>query len=151
MNMICDNCGSEIDKREEYCPDCGMELPGSAPKPSKRKYHKDQGAFTNDIPQPSMSFENYNEEADYKIKPLKRKYYGDPSPSTYDDPQYQDEVDYESHYTEEANHEEIEESKSIIGTAFLLLIIALLLGFIVGLILFSSNMQSIPQVPGLKS
>lgn len=151
MDMLCDNCGAEINKKEEYCPNCGMELPGSAPKPSKKKYHRDSAAFTRDIPHPKVNYENhYNEEADYEIKPLKRKYYGNPSASAYDDPYYQEEVNYESYYAKEDDYE-TKKSGGLLGTIFLLLVIALLLGFIIGLILFSSNIQSIPNVPNLNS
>jgi|GEM_PF-985778 len=184
--MICDNCGAEIDKKERYCPNCGMELPGPAPKPSKKKYYKNSRAstpddshsqknyrnyydeeegykrkpskrshqedpadFTYDIPHPHTDYRNYDEEEDYERKPLKRKYYERPSASAHHDSQYQDELGYESYYTNEEEYE-TQKSGTSLGTILFVLIIILLLGFIIGLIMFSSN-QIIPQVPGINS
>jgi hypothetical protein len=185
--MICDNCGAEIDKKERYCPNCGMELPGPTPKPSKKKYyknsraptrddshsqknyrnyydeeedferkpskrshHEDPADFTYDIPHPRTDYRNYyDEEEDYERKPLKRKYYERPSASAHYDSQYQDEPGYESYYTDEDDYE-TQKSGTSLGTILFVLIIILLLGFIIGLIMFSSN-QIIPQVPGINS
>lgn len=184
MNMICDNCGAEIDKKERYCPNCGMELPGPVSKPSKKKHYRNSQPSTRGIPHPKADYENYydkadyekplkrrhyrdsndfssdnfhpqknykhyNEEEDYKTKPLKRKYYRDSTYFTSDSP-YQDD-DYESYYAEEEDYRETKKSGRNLGTILLLLIIVLLFGFIIGLVMFSSNTQSIPQVPGLNS
>lgn len=179
--MICDNCGAEIDNKETYCPNCGMELPTS--KSSKKKSYKnsqqfdsfqskkkyknypkkehfegkssrretDPSDFTYDIPHPKADYTNYNEEEDYKRKPLKRKYYGSPSASKRHDSPYKNDMDYESYYN--YGEEEVPETKKSrlsLGTICLFMIMILLLGFVIGLILFS-NTQITPSVPGFNS
>lgn len=182
--MICDNCGAEIDNKERYCPNCGMELPTS--KSSKKKNYKksqqfnqdsfqskknygnysnkeyferkpsreddkDLSNFTYDIPHPKADYTNYNEKEDYKRKPLKRKYYGDSLASKRYSPSYQDDMDYESYY--DYGEEEVYETKKSgisLGTICLFMIMILLLGFVIGLILFS-NTQVTPSVPGFNT
>ncbi len=179
--MICDNCGEEIDNRERYCPNCGMELPTS--KSSKKKNYRNSQQFTRDsfqskknrnysneeyserrpsrrenndpsdfaydIPHPKADYANYNEEEDYKRKPLKRKYYGSQSASRHYGSH--DDIDYESYY--DYGEEEVPETKKSrisLGTICLFMIMILLLGFVIGLMLFS-NTQVIPSVPGFNS
>ena len=36
--MICENCGAPIGKRDNHCPECGMELFNSEHKPLQKKY-----------------------------------------------------------------------------------------------------------------
>lgn len=178
--MICDNCGADIDNKERYCPNCGMELPT---KSSKKKYYKNSRPATRDnfqprknrdypteehfekkpfkkrdedpadsiyyIPHPKADYSNHNEEEDYKRKPLKRKYYGRSASSRYDSP-YQDDLDYESYY--DYGNEEVPKAKKSrisLGTICLFMVMILLLGFVIGLIMFSN--QSIPHVPGFNS
>ena len=178
--MICDNCGAEIDNKERYCPNCGMELPTSKSskkknyrnsqqptrdnsrsqnywdsneehlerKPSRRK-DDNPSDFTYDIPHPKADYIDYDEEEDYKRKPLKRKYYGSQSTPKRYDSHHQD--DYESYY--DYGEEEVPEAKKSrisLGTICLFMIMILLLGFIIGMILFS-NTQVTPQVPGFNS
>ena len=180
--MICDNCGAETDKKEMYCPNCGMEFPTH--KSSKNNHYKnsravtpdktyskdnyrqqrnkqdfernslkrkdmDSSDFTYDIPHPKADYRNYNEEEDYKRKPLKRKYYGDSPAPTRQDSHYQDELDYESYYEAE-DSPKTKKSRISLGTICLFMVMILLLGFVIGLIMFS-NTQSIPQVPGFNS
>ncbi|MGB9979095.1 zinc-ribbon domain-containing protein [Methanobacterium sp.] len=182
--MICDNCGAEIDNKERYCPNCGMELPTS--KSSKKKNYKNSQQFTSDnfqskkkyrnysneeylerrpsrrretnpsdfaydIPHPKADYTDYNEEEDYKRKPLKRKYYGNSAVSTRHDSHYQDDVDYESYYDYgEENITKTKKSRISLGTICLFMVMILLLGFVIGLMLFS-NTQVIPSVPGFNS
>lgn len=176
--MMCDNCGAEIDNKERYCPNCGMELPTS--KSSKKKSYRnsqqftrdsfqskkkkdysneeyferrssrrennDPSDFTYDIPHPKADYTTYDEEEDYKRKPLKRKYYEGPSASKrYNS---QDNIDYESYY--DYGDEEVPETKKSgisLGTICLFMIMILLLGFVIGLMLFS-NTQATPHIPG---
>lgn len=180
--MICDNCGEEIDNKERYCPNCGMELPTSKSskkknygnsqqstrdssrsqnywdsneehferKPSRRK-DDNPSDFTYDIPHPKADYRDYDEEEDYKRKPLKRKYYGSPSTPKRYESHHQDDLDYESYY--DYGEEEVPEAKKSrisLGTICLFMIMILLLGFIIGMILFS-NTQVTPQVPGFNS
>ena len=180
--MICDNCGAEIDNRERYCPNCGMELPTSKSskkknyrnsqqytrdnsrsqnywdsneehlerKPSRRK-DDNPSDFTYDIPHPKADYRDYDEEEDYKRKPLKRKYYGSPSTPKHYESHHQDDFDYESYY--DYGEEEVPEAKKSrisLGTICLFMVMILLLGFIIGMILFS-NTQVTPQVPGFNS
>ncbi len=178
--MICDNCGAEINNKERYCPNCGMELPTS--KSSKKKYNRnsqqftpdnfqsqnyrnsnkenferrsskevtDPSDFTYDIPHPKSDYAHFNEEEDYKRKPLKRKYYGDARTSKHYESPYQDNLDYESYYNYEDDVPETKKSRISLGTICLFMVMILLLGFVIGLILFS-NTQVTPQVPGFKS
>ena len=169
--MICDNCGAEIDNQERYCPNCGMELPkpkSSKNKPYKRSQQSKPDKFQSKrykdypkgkppkksensdfmyIPHPRADYTKYNEEEDYKRKPLKRKYYGaSQTPKHYDS---EDEADYESYYNEE-EVPETKKSRISLGTICLFMVMILLLGFVIGLILFS-NTQVTPQVPGFNS
>ena len=180
--MICDNCGAETDKKEMYCPNCGMEFPTL--KSSKKKYYKnsqpatrdnfqskkdyrnssneeylkrkpsrredkDSSDFTYDVPHPKADYRNYDEEEDYKRKPLKRKYYGSSIDSKGYESPHQDNLDYESYYKEE-DAPKTKKSRISLGTICLFMVMILLLGFVIGLILFS-NTQAIPQVPGFNS
>jgi predicted nucleic acid-binding Zn-ribbon protein len=128
--MICDNCGANIDKSEEYCPNCGMELLHSAPKHTKKKYYKNSEPVSRDNPH-------------LIEKPIKKRYYEDSRPESPDYSQYDDDgAKYEESETLEEDHKE--KSGSGIGNIILLLFIALILGFIVGMMMFSSSMQYIP-------
>ena len=50
IDMICDNCGANIDKDEEYCPNCGMQLLDLPPNPTKKKYQRNQSPLDMKIP-----------------------------------------------------------------------------------------------------
>ena len=81
-------------------------------------------------------------------KPLKRKYHRDSRTFVSEDQRMQEEyVDYEK--ADSVEEAEYKPGKSGIGAVsiFLLLLVALLVGFIIGTIIFSSNTQSIPQMP----
>lgn len=142
INMICDNCGAKIDENEEYCPNCGMQLLDLPPKHAKKKKnYKNSGSFSRGD---SRSVE----------KPIKQRYIGNSTPESPEYSQYLDEDEYgyeEGELPEEIYYEEDykEKSGSGIGNIILLLFIALILGFIVGIMLFSS--QSIPSIPGFNN
>lgn len=115
--MICDNCGAETDKKERYCPNCGMEFPGPRPKPSKKKYYKNSRESTRDNPRSRENYGNnhyednsrskgnymnYQSKEDFERKPLKRRDYDDSKDFTYDIPHpkadyrnYNEKEDYE--------------------------------------------------------
>jgi hypothetical protein len=140
IDMICDNCGANIDKSEEYCPNCGMQLLDLPPAPmKKKKYYKDSESIS---PDNSRIVE----------KPIKRRYTGDSVPESPDyshyDSRYDEEYgEAESHQQDHYEKDYNEKSGVGIGNIILLLFIALVLGFIVGLLMFGS--QSIPQIPGV--
>ncbi len=148
--MICDNCGAIIDKNEEYCPNCGMEL--LTPKPRK-KYEKSPAPIKHNY---NISRENKDPEEPFSYtkphsieKPLQKKYMQSPESPDYS--QYHEEEEYEDeYYPEESNYpEETKKSGVGLGSIILFLLIALVLGFIAGLFMFGS--QSIPQIPGFNA
>lgn len=153
INMICDNCGTIIDKSEEYCPNCGMEL--LTPKPMKKKYCRGPEAIKHENQDFKHVKKKYYKDSESFSnrpsieKPIKRRYCGDLIPVSPDYSQYTGEEEYyeaespqQDHYEEDYK----EKSGAGIGNIVLLLFIALILGFIVGLIMFAP--QSIPQIPG---
>jgi len=157
IDMICKNCGASFDKGEEYCPSCGMELlihksarnknyeysNPSIPENSNfnkpiNKYNKDFGSFSND-------------SSKIVEKPLQKRYMEFSEPESPDYSQYHENENEEPEYPQEDYYEEEYTEKSGVGmgSIFLLLFIALALGFIVGLLMFGS--QSIPKIPGINS
>jgi hypothetical protein len=150
--MICDNCGANIDKGEEYCPNCGMEL--LTPKIMKKKDSRNDNKPENQSFKPakkkyenSRSFSRDNSQM--VEKPIKQRYIDYSEPESPDYSHYHDENEYEeaeSPQQEYYEEEYKEKSGTGMGSIILLLFIALALGFIVGLLMFGS--QSIPQIPG---
>jgi len=130
--MICDGCGAIIDRSEEYCPNCGMQTSDMRPYPAKNKrYSKKSKTYQKSRP---------------AYKPIKQKYMEKSKPESYDYSQYTGADDYISSdnvYTEN------NKQKSDIGLMVILLLIALAMGFTVGLIMFTS--QLIPSIPGINS
>lgn len=152
VNMICDNCGANIDKNEEYCPNCGMEL--LTPTPKKNRYPKKPTNPRREKSKPSDDEEIFSHSNPHSIeKPIKEKYIGYSEPESQDYSQYYDRDDYEDTepYNETEEYETPKEKGSGIGTIVLLLFIALVFGFIVGLLIFSSSSQHIPQIPGFST
>jgi len=153
INMICDNCGAIINKSEEYCPNCGMEL--LTPKPVKKKYYRDPEAIIHENQSFKPAKNKYYKDSESFSnrpsieKPIKRRYYEDSSPVSHDYSQYVDEDEYEESESPQQDHYEgnyKEKSGAGIGNIVLLLFIALILGFIAGLLIFGP--QSTPQIPG---
>ena len=151
INMICDNCGAKIDIEEEYCPNCGMELLNSASKPTKKKYYREPEPLmhenSNYKPSKKKYYEDsksFNPKSPQKVeKPIKKRYYDDSTPES---PHYSK---YGYEYEESEANEDYEGKSSVgIGSIALLLFIALILGFIIGLLMFGS--QSVPQIPGFR-
>lgn len=148
INMICDNCGAIIDDGEEYCPNCGMQLADLLPNPVRKKVHSKN--YESPRPHNSRLVE----------KPIQKRYIEDSEPENPDYSQYDEENNYDEEYSNEYEdyrggyEEEIPEesykksSGSELANIILLLFIALALGFIVGMLMFSESAQSILHIPG---
>ena len=137
--MICDNCGAIIDKGEKYCPNCGMELINIPLKKKKSKNFK------------SSNQDKYisKKRPESLKKPIKDRYMGYSDPESPDYSYYDQENEYEPKYEKNNFKEEtpkVQHKKSS-GTGliniFLFLFIALLLGLIVGLLIFGSQSAQI--------
>ncbi|MDI6725260.1 MAG: zinc ribbon domain-containing protein [Methanobacterium sp.] len=131
--MICDNCGAIIDKNEEFCPNCGMQISNLHPDPKKRKkYYKNSRSLSR----------NYSRSVD---KPIKQRYIKNSKPESQDYSQYFDDEEYEpsNHDYYETNYKR--KSGIGIGNIILLLAVALILGFITGLLMLGT--LSIPPLP----
>ncbi len=105
--MICENCGDQIRRGDNYCSNCGMELLVSEHKPLQKKYlSEDHGS--------EKHFQNGNNHY------------------------------YESEQTEYEGGYDYEESERSSGwlPIILFLVLILMVGFVAGLIWFTS--QKIP-------
>lgn len=122
--MICKNCGAEIKNKESYCPSCGMELFVPYSKSLKEKY---------------IAGEYNDREENFIVRdrrnsPVEEEYY----PEKGADEQEQ----YQGDETEDYN--ETGGGTSIIAVIILFLIVALLVGFVIGILIFSGFLQSLP-------
>ncbi len=133
--MICKNCGAEIRKRESYCPKCGMELTIPYSKSLKEKYMAGEYSDNGDNFISRDRNTNCVQDNEYHYE----------STSDYYNTEYEQ-------YHENEDYEEYEKnsSGSIIGATLLFLAVALLIGFVIGMIIFSGSMQSIPGMPTIK-
>ena len=169
FSMKCENCGAKIKKRETYCPKCGMELFNSQYKPLKKKYlrgeymeREEVATSTYDLEDDDYSestyqqdkyqnqnynqdedynynrdrkgkqYKQYNENKDYNQK-RKKNYQRNYNQKTNPQKKYQRGYDLDEYYESE------ESGSSIWGTIFLLLIVALLFGFVMGFMFFSTK------------
>ena len=139
--MECQKCGGYIRRRDTFCPHCGAKLNRPRYKPQQKsrnsEYKPLQGRYKRGEYQ-DREEDSYNQyiegqyvEDQYQKrpahqKPRKKKYRG------YDLSQY---------YPDE---EETESSSMGMTPILLILIIALLLGFIIGFMMFTSG--SLPSV-----
>ncbi len=138
--MICDNCGAIIDDNEDFCPNCGMQLLDMRPQQKKKKTQKKKKKSR------SPGFED-TRPAD---KPIKQRYIENSEPESYGYSQYFDDDEYEEAPQQDYYPEEQKKKSGIrMGDIILFILIALILGFITGLFMFSS--QLIPQIPGINS
>ncbi len=143
--MICDNCGFEMSNKENFCPNCGMELSVPYSKSLKNKYIAGEYSDRHD------NFNNYNkaesvvEKLEYSNKP---KYVRD-KPVKNEirrDHPVNTEIQHDYHANPEyVEYETKKSGTSIFSALILFLILALLMGFVLGMIIFSS--QSIPGLP----
>lgn len=84
--MICDNCEAIIDDKEEYCPNCGMQLLDLPPASKKRKDYKNPESLG-------------SKNSPLVEKPLQKKYMEYSDPESPDHSQYNEEyVDEEEYY-----------------------------------------------------
>lgn len=124
--MICKNCGAEIRNRESYCPNCGMELYVPYSKSLKEKY---------------IAGEYQDRQEDFIVRDRrnnraeKKEYYPE-----------QGADEYEQHHEDETQeyNETGGSGSSVIVVIILFLIVALLIGFVMGMIIFSGVLQSLP-------
>jgi hypothetical protein len=134
--MKCRNCGGEIRPEDIYCNQCGMDLSGREYKPRAKKRrslteNKDYKPLQNKFMRGEYQddqVDQYPQDDDYFYKSEEAYDYGEYS--GYDD-------DYQE-------YEEIKEGKnSIWGTLILFLVLALVVGFVVGLLIFTSDAQNL--------
>ena len=122
--MICKNCGANIRNRESYCPSCGMELMIPYSKSLKEKYIA--GEYR-DHPDDFIDKKNYVEQVN-EYQPEKRE----------------DEYDQNYRYETHEEYEAPESGSSILLAIILFLVVALLFGFVIGIIIFSGALHSVP-------
>ncbi len=123
--MICKNCGAEIRNRENYCPSCGMELMVYS-KSLKEKYMAGEYQDRQDN---FVVRDRSNKRAE------EREYYPEKDSDEYEQ--------YHGNETEEY-HETDGSGTSVIAVIILFLIVALLIGFVIGILIFSGFIQSLP-------
>ena len=133
--MNCKKCGGYIRKRDTFCPHCGMELTRTNYKPQQKsknsEYKPLQGRFIRGeyqdreddfydqyIDNQYVDNDYYQEEKPNYQKPKKKKYRG---------------YDLSEYYPDE---EETENSSIGMATIILILIMALLMGFIIGVVMY---------------
>lgn len=128
--MKCKNCGAYIKRRDTYCPHCGMKVENpeyqpqqknknSEYKPLQQRYIRGEYQDRQDeFYDHNIETQYINEEPTYQ-KPRK-KYRG---------------YDLSEYYPEE----ETESSGSGMTIIVLILLIALLIGFVIGIIMFTSG------------
>jgi len=124
--MICKNCGAEIRSRENYCPSCGMELFVPYSKSLKEKY---------------MAGEYQDNQDDFIVRDRRNKKVEERE--QYPEKGADDYEQYHGNETEEY-HETGESDTSIVAVIILFLIVALLIGFVIGILIFSGFLQSLP-------
>lgn len=131
--MNCQKCGGYIRKRDTFCPHCGMELTQANYKPQQKnnsEYKPLQGRFVRGeyqdreedlddhyIENQKADDNYYPEEKPTYQKPRKKKYRG---------------YDLSEYYPDE---EETERSGMGMAPIILILVIALLMGFIIGVLM----------------
>jgi hypothetical protein len=155
--MNCQNCGGYIKRRDTYCPHCGDEL-----KSSEYKSHKINNNSKFD---PSHNSKNYEFNPDHKkknseYKPLQERFirgeyqdHEDDFYNQYIEDQFIDErpeyekpkkKKYRGYDLSEYYPEEEESSGRGMLPIILILLIALLIGFIFGVMIFSTS--SLPSI-----
>ena len=124
--MICKNCGAEISNRESYCPSCGMELMVPYSKSLKEKY---------------IAGEYQDRQDDFIVRDRRNKRVEERE--SYHEKGADDYGQYYGNETEEY-HETEESGTSLVAVIILFLIVALLIGFVIGILIFSGFLQSLP-------
>lgn len=156
--MKCENCGARIRKWESYCPKCGMELFNSDSKPLQKKYLRgeyreveeistepyDLGAedlseatYNQDTYQnPNYNQDNQDEDSqkgNRNQNNRNRNYKQEYNKEGNSQKKYQRGYDLDEYYESEKT------GGSIWGTVILMLIVALLFGFVMGVMFFSTK------------
>ncbi|KAF5088993.1 zinc ribbon domain-containing protein [Methanobacterium aggregans] len=132
--MICENCGAEIRDGEEYCSNCGMELftPKSNRKPVSKKPLKER--YIDGEYQDQEDYEDiYESYRDYDEPTTPRK-------------RNQSRSSYESNYGYEDYEPAASKKSSGMGATVIILLAALIIGFVIGIMVFSGNSQIIPSI-----
>lgn len=135
--MNCQNCGGYIKRRDTYCPHCGVKLQrqnykprqknkNPEYKPLQRRYMKGEYQDREEDDYYDQYIENQYTEDEYSqerrpYKPKKKKYRG---------------YDLSEYYPDE---EEAENSGIGMAPIILILVIALMIGFIIGIMMFTNN------------
>ncbi len=130
--MICKNCGANIKNRETYCPSCGMELMVPYSKSLKEKYIAGE----------------YQDNKKNLVVPNKR--------NQIDHEHGLQNVEYNTEYEQYHGNETNEEyqtngsGSSALLAIILFLVVALVFGFVLGIILFSGALHQIPIFSNIK-
>jgi hypothetical protein len=121
--MICKNCGANIKNKETYCPSCGMELMVPYSKSLKEKYIA--GEYQ-DHPKNSVVHNRRNKtEQKQELRHV------------------EDTDEYEQYHGNEEYQKQGSGSSALLAI-ILFLVVALLFGFVLGIILFSGALHQIP-------
>jgi len=131
--MICENCGAEINNRESYCPSCGMELMIPYSKSIKEKYIA--GGY---LENQDTHIHYQKKDTNYETEP--------PEEVVQETEQY-----YEARAEEYPEAQEYQEESgiSILVVIILFLVVALLIGFVIGILVFSGFLHSLPGLSNL--
>lgn len=129
-NMKCQNCGGYIKRRDTYCPHCGVKLRRSDYKPPQKnrnsEYKPLQGKYKRG--------EYQDREDDFYDQYLENQYVEEKRP-TYHEPRKKKHRGYDlsEYYPDE---EETKSSGMGMAPVLLILLIALLIGFVIGIMMF---------------
>jgi hypothetical protein len=135
--MICENCGTKIRNRENFCPNCGMEIVNPYNKSIKARYMA--GEYTENQGDYYSRKERSRKEKEVYVEETEPKVLKETEPELV-----------EEYY--EPEPEEYEESGgvSVLTVIILFLIVALLIGFLIGILVFSGFLHSLPGFSNLK-
>lgn len=137
-NMICENCGAKIGDDEAYCPNCGMELfiPKSKRRPVSKKPLKERyldGEYQ-DHEEYEDIYESYLDHDEPETP--RRRYHPKPQKQEY----------YESYYEYDDDGPVTSKKSSGMGATLVILIAALIIGFMIGIMVFSGTSQVVPTL-----
>jgi hypothetical protein len=124
--MICKNCGANIKNRETYCPSCGMELMVPYSKSLKEKYIA--GEYQDN--KKNLVVHNKRNQMDQR----------------HELQNVEHNTEYEQYHGNETQKEYQTKGSgsSALLAIILFLVVALLFGFVLGIILFSGALHQIP-------
>lgn len=132
--MICENCGAEIKNRESYCPNCGMEIISPYSKSIKARYmageyRENEGNYT--------PRNRRNREKEVYVEETEAPFVEETDPDAVEE-YYEPEEYYESG------------GISVLTAIIIFLIVALLIGFVIGILVFSGFLHSLPGFSNIK-